>query len=329
MSLDRALKDDQGSATDFDMALKVFSGEVLNTFTAMTRAFDLTTKKPAQGHKTEQFPALANSATAEGHVPGGDIVGQTLEKEERTVSLEDRERIAFYNMTTIDKFLAQYDYQMQLGRDAGRALAYDVENHVLRLAVAAAKTAARGSFPGGQQLTTKRTTSIATAYPMSLAGSQALQDDIGELVQKFKEDNVPTDDMYLFMRPREVRVLRQDNTLLSSDYTDRAFADKLSGRLLKVENCWIIESNHMPTGTDYSAATDPLINGSGAYQADCTYVAGIIMRPGALASLLGEGITPSVDWIPDKRVWQVGAAMYKGHGYLRPECVGIIEAAAS
>lgn len=328
ITLGRAV-DSNDSATAFNMAKKEFSAMTIDAWQAATVAWDLTTKKVVSGQKSAEFPKLWKM-TYEVHEPGADILGQSVEKAPVVVSLEDKELASYAHETIIDRFVSHYDYRAKLAQLAGQALAQAADVHVFRALIAAAKTAASGSFPGGQQLASDRTgATIAAAYPVSPAGSGYFQADLGEIVQKFREDNVPNSaELYCFVSPYLHRVIRQDNTLMSRDYTDAALADKLSGKLLKVEGCWIIESNNIPT-TDLSADDTVTINGTGAYMVDCSDVAAVIMGPDAIATVVAEGIAPSVDWLPEKRVWQVGAAMYKGHATFRPECAGVITIAGS
>jgi hypothetical protein len=336
---DRALYNDHAAAPgEWNLAKKVFESEVMRNFFERTQIWDLAVKKPFTGAKTEEFICIADDGVAQAHEPGSDIVGQQIEKLARNISLEDREAITYYNVTSLDRFIQHYDLQVQAGINAGNSLAKLVENHTIRQIALAAQASAVGAFLGGQLLTTPRTastTGIKEAYPLSLTGSRNLQDDIGEICQKYREDKV-TGEKYVFVGPYLHRVLRQDNTLLSRDYVDSAYSDKITGKLLKVEDCWVLETMYMPTaaqegvpytsvtGANWSADTEYSINGTAAYQVDLRKLAAVVVIRGCVGALVAENISTEVEKIPGTRSWNIGVAMLKGMGILRPELAGAI-----
>ena len=316
---DPALKDDSGSGTDFDLAKKEFQVNVNQAFQQTTLAWDIITKETLRGGVSKEF-IKTWILTAEEHTPGAEIAGQVLEKNPVLVRAEDKETIAFANQSIRDEIISHWDAGGTLASESGKAIAQQFDKHVLQQACKAAATAASGSFPGGQTVTRAGTLTISTAYPMSSTGSKRLQDDIGEAVQLMREDKVPeSEELFCFLKYREHRVLRQDDSLLSYDYQDGALADKLRAKLLMVENVRIIPTNNFPQ-TDLSGNTWPTIGASVAYAADFSTHVAVIFSKSALAAVLLEGISPARDWVATRRVWQVGAAAYKGIATFRPEC---------
>ena len=325
MPVDRSL---YYGGDDWALAKKEYVATSVAAFRAKTRALDLTTRKEVSGQRSSEF-IRTWLASEEAHVPGAEISGQSIEKLPLIVYFEDKERISYVEQSKVDAIIAHWDVRNRNAIETGSALARAADQHVLREVVVGAATAGTGSFPGGQALTTPRTgATVALGYPLSLDGSKKMQDDIGEILQKMLDDNVADDsEFYAFTSPYVVRVLRQDDSLLSSDYADRSLADKLNGKLLKVENCWIIPTTNLPTA-DYSAATDPTIGGTGAYLANCTTLAAAIIGPDAIASVVSPGgIDPSYDWVPTHRKWLIGAAWLKGHKAFRLESCGAIHVA--
>lgn len=323
---DPALYDDSVAGGDFDMAKKIFAANALEIFKQETLAWPLITKEALTGAVSKEFIKYG-ALSAEAHTPGATITGQTMTKDTVLIRLEDKETIAYANQSKRDALISHWDHAGALAKEAGSALAQTFDKHTLQQAILAAQTAADSVGPGGQALTSPRSAgggTIALEYPVSSDGSKMLQDDIAEIVQKMREDNVPeSEQIYCFLKYREHRVLRQDDSLLSYDFTDGQFSDKLKGKLTMVENCIVIPTNNFPQ-TDLSANTWPTIGGSVAYDADFRKCVAVLFTKQALAAVYAEGITAEWDWIPQTRVWQIGAAAMKGIGTYRQECAGYI-----
>ncbi len=325
MALDRALLDTQGAQLDFDMAKKEFQAANIAAFLRKTMAWDLTDKKVVLGRKSDEF-IKTWKLDSEEHEPGAEIAGQTLDKTPLTVTLEDKEYISFANETNVDKFISHWDHVGEIAVQGGIAIAARANSHVLQTVIAGARTSADGNFPGGQTLTTARGgADLAEAYPVSLEGSKYLQNDMAEIAQKMYEDDVPMDSvLHCFVGPYLHRVLRQDDTLLSTDYKTGPLSNKLNAQLLKVENMWIIISNNVPS-TDLSGETGPLILGSLAgYMLDFSLTAAVIIGPQAVATVHTGGITPTAYEIPNRRIVQIGSSILKGHSPFRLETCGEI-----
>lgn len=316
-TLDRALNSTGGSA--FDLAKKIFLATVLNNFTKRVVAWNLTTKTPLMGAKQTETIALAD-LTASSHAPGTDIDGQNLSKAKRQQILEDEETIAIVHESIVDGLTSHYAYSPEVARKAGEALARTADSHILQNYVLGARTAASGDFKGGSRVQRAGAT-VAAAYPVSTTGSTNLQSDLAALAQVMDEKDVPKDDRYVFITPYLHRVLRQDNTLLSIDYVDRALADKMNRKLMKVEGFWVLETNNMPA-TDTSAATSPKKYGAAVYGVNALLTAAVAAQGEAVTTVHAGGIRHVNDWVPQKRVTMIGAAILKGHDIRRPECCG-------
>lgn len=350
--LDRALYDDHAVSPDqWNLARTVFETTTIDQFMAPIGLFDMIQKKPFTGAKNEEFIVIADDGVSEPHEPGSPIVGQAMEKTNRIISLEDREEIVYYNISKLDQFVAHYDQQAKAGQNVGRALRRTCENQAFRLAQLAAATSAEGAFKGGQTVT-RSAANIAAAYPMTMTGSKNAQADIASLQRLFHADHVPDEmETYLFCSKWFADVLRQDQGLLSRDYSDAMLADRLKAKLMQVENTWIMPSLYIPTAgqeatasasvtnADFSADASRTINGTGAYMADCRKLVAVVLKVGpagtapdgsstsitsGLGCLMAENIATEIEKIPGTRSWNIGGAMYKGMGILRPELVGTI-----
>ncbi len=108
-------------------------------------------------------------------------------------------------------------------------------------------------------------------------------------------------------------------SLLSEDYDGPSFGNsKIRAKLKRVENVWIMPTNNFPQ-TDLSAETKPKIRGTIVYNVNNSLTAGLIMTPESLAAVWTGGIMPYVDWLPERRSTNIGAATFKGINTFRPE----------
>lgn len=319
-ALDRALLNDNGTGTDFDLAATDYKTTAIAIWERARIAWDLVTKQVVTGRKYDEF-VRTYILEDEDHVPGAEIVGQTLEKANLIVGMEDHERIAMANQTNVDRFVTHYNHRQALATEAGRALARTADKHVLQEIVVGARASAVGSFPTGSR-TVRSGATIAEAYPMTVAGSRALQEDITTTIRGMFENDLPEDsEIHAFIGFYLHQVLRMDDSLLSEDYVDRALADKIEGKLLRVAGAWIHRTNNMPT-TDLSENTTPTVGGTVVYAADFSTTAAVIHAPDAIAGVWTGSIAPSADWLPNRRVVQIGAALLKGLKFFRAEACG-------
>lgn len=348
---DRALYNDNALAPgEWNLAKTVFETTTIDQFMAPTGLFDVIQKKPFTGAKNEEFVCTADDGVTEAHDPGGVIVGQAIEKNNRIISLEDRQEVIGYDVSDLDKFIAHYDHQSKAGINCGRAHRRTVENQAYRLAFAAANAAAAGAFKGGQLVTETVATSIAGTYPLSLTGSKKFVANIAAMQRLFHNDQIPEEmETYVFCGKWMHDVLRQDVSLQSRDYSDLAFADRLRAKLLMVENAWIMPSFYIPTARQEATASASVdanyttetrtINGVAAYAQDCRKLVAIVLRIGpaslgpdgeqtsitsGLGCLMAQGISTAVERMPGTLSTKIHAAMLKGMGILRPELVGAI-----
>lgn len=322
--LDRSLLNDNGAGLDWDLARIDFITDVLRLFDRRPLAWDLVRKKAVmQGKKSDEF-IRHFLLTEDEHVPGAELDTQTLEKANLLVSLEDAERQVTVRQSIVDKFISHINDESELALQAVRAQERMLAQHTLRALTAAARAAAVGSFPTGTT-TSRAGATFAIAYPMTTDGSVKFQENLATVRRGMLENDMePDTEMFCFCTHRMRDVLRQDNSLLSSDYDGQAFGNsKILGRLMRVESIWIMPTNNMPQ-TDLSAETKPKIRGTTVYNVNNALTAGLIMTPESLAAVWTGGIMPYVDWLPERRSTNIGAATFKGINTFRPEASGEI-----
>ena len=244
--LTRGLMDEaQGSPTDRDMALKLFSGSVLEAFRQKTVFYDNTGSFMAQrtltGGDTAKWPVIgddlelynignwnvdgdgtsfenaADIASDGGilggyHTPGEFIKGRKVNLSEKAVTVDDA-LVAAIDVPFIDLDLSHFDVLQPFATKLGRSLAIDNDRKIATIAMNAAKSADEtGVYKGGSHVLRTGSNSVATAYEDSQVGSSKFRADVAELAQSFDDKHVPEDGRYLIVSPYIRRILRHEGT---------------------------------------------------------------------------------------------------------------------
>ena len=251
-ALSRTLSD-KGGADKRALALKLFSGTVLEAFRAKTVFYDNTgsimLKKTIEGGHMYQWPIIGDdivlsdigtpvddaptddifdSVTASGglrlgyHTPGDFISGQEVKVTEATVRVDDM-LVGMIDVPFQDLDLSHFDVLQPFATKIGRSLAIDNDKKIATIALKAARTAAdAGIHQGGQVVDINVTTptSLTNAFADDVSGSRAFRDGVAELARKFDEDHVPEDGRYLFVPPYIRQLLRHEGTGFGSTGSD-------------------------------------------------------------------------------------------------------------
>ena len=118
--------------------LKVFAGEVLQSYEQYTVTSDKHMLRSISSGKSAQFPVMGR-LSAEYHTPGAEIVGSQLNHNEKIITINDL-LISHSFLSNLDEAKNHYDVRSVYTTEMGRALAFQMDKHVLQMMVAAAKT---------------------------------------------------------------------------------------------------------------------------------------------------------------------------------------------
>ena len=192
----------------------------------------------ALGTYAKKITAIANSE-AEDLERGVERAGSNQpEGEGRIITLDTKQLIADHHQDEIADFINHVNTQAAYAAEDAQAVAATVDKRLSACISLGARVTARGTgadqFPAGNIVTAAAGGAVTVAYPVSLAGSRALQDKAAEMAQAMDEKNIPRMGRVMFIDPYLHRVLRQDKTLLSADF--QSTNDMLTRRLLLVED---------------------------------------------------------------------------------------------
>lgn len=304
-----------GSGDNRALALLEFSGLVQTNFPTAIKFWPYIMKKAVSSGKSWQFPFVGQMSYIE-HDAGTDLPGQAEPiSEERTITCDDKEIVSHAWLTKVDDFIAHFDEKNHVAREAALALGRVVDSRCARMLAKGARQDARGAndeFDSGV-LIRRNAASVSAGYPVSAAGSRALQDDLANAGQAFRERNIPEAMWTAWITPYLLRVLLRDNTIVSRDYVDAATGNKSTEIVSRVSNFKIEVTNQMPSTN--------VTTGEAAYQGNFSKTAALCMaNPGAVGFVSFGGVEAfGPEWKTEKRAWLLGAAHFGGCKWLRPE----------
>lgn len=375
-----------GTGDNRALALKLFSGTVLEAFRAKTVFYDNTNsimvqktienghmfQWPIIGDDLDLYNAFTDTDSSGGwstgdlasggvhlgyHTPGDFISGRTVKLSEATVRVDDI-LVAAIDVPFQDLDLSHFDVLQPFATKLGRSLAIDNDKKIATVALKAARSAAvAGIHAGGQRVTQNVTTatSLATAYPDSVAGSRLFRDGTAELARQFDEDHVPEDGRYLFISPYIRQILRHEGTgwgtgtpatnaieygsagnPYSNDQSARSW-DLNSRSIGVMEGFNVVVSTHLPNGTtggryaevdsnfgkyDYVADGSTETNGLVGAVALC----GASEGSAAVGMVQAGGMRSIIEDDERRNVKFLKSQMLVGYDVIAPWCAGSIEA---
>lgn len=309
-------------ANERELALKIFSGTVLEQFYVNTvfydRAGEFIAQKQLDGGHEAQWPVIgddldlfnalednadgsdpaftdAADIAAEGgltagyHNPGDFITGKKIKMSERVIRVDDI-LVAPIDVPFADLNLSHFDVLGPYAQKLARSLATDNDRKIAAVAYKAATTAGvSGVYPGGNEV--ERTgandaTGFDGYYADTSTGSALFRDDVAELARLMDVDNVPEEGRYLFIPPDVRKLLRHETDVFNRDYNDAAIAGTMNSRAIGVlEGFQLITSNNLPGyWTSTTNGRYGLIDTNFAkYDFDCDLSADGEKKPAAIA----------------------------------------------
>jgi hypothetical protein len=332
----------EGSGDNDALALKVFSGTVLEAFVSATKIWDNTgnimSVKNLDHGKSAQWPVIGNDPAASYHTPGNMMTGGTIKSSEQVVTVNDY-LVSHIDVAYADVNMSHFDVMRPYARKLGRSLATDMDTKLARVGIRAARSAAvAGIHSGGNSV--NRVTGSATTdddvFADSQTGSGLFRDDVAQLARLMDQDAVPEAGRFLFINPYIRSILRHETDLFNRDFNPDALAGDLNTRVIgKMEGFSLIVSNNLPT-TDTTGGSLP-----DAYKVDCDGEGFGGARPVALAlcgaqegsAAIGlvqaAGLTSHIEKDERRNTFFLKSQMMVGADVVSPWCAGEISWSAT
>lgn len=239
------------------LLLKLFTGEVYESFRNSLIAKDLVQNRTLRNGKQAQF-IHTGKMSAGFHTPGAPILGNgsgtngAPPQAETTITM-DQLLISSAFLYELDEILAHYDLRGPISRQIGQSLAEHYDRRVFRVLdrASAASSPVTGE-PGGFQVKL----GVGNQY-----NAQALVDGFFEAAAVLDERSAPQDGRCCVLSPRQYYSLIStvDTQILNRDIGSTQGNLNSGGGLYEIAGIKIYKSNNLPFLGKYGTSTGTAI----------------------------------------------------------------------
>ena len=295
--------------------LKVFSGEVLTSFEQATVTADKHMVRTIANGKSAQFPVMGRSSAAY-HTPGNEITGTDLNHNEKVITINDL-LISSHFIANIDEAKNHYDVRSVYSSEMGRALAFQMDKHVLQTMLQAAAASANLG-DSGYASGTIITDADANTNANSLIGS------IFDAAEALDDAYVPSEGRYCYLKPEQYYLLANASNAVNVDFSGRgSIAD---GTVPQIAGINLIKTPHLPTGNVTGTGVDA--GGAGGAQAvNASNTVAIVTHTSAVGTVKLMDLAVESEYDIRRQGTLMVAKYAMGHGTLRPEAAVQIQTA--
>lgn len=305
-----------GAGTADALFLKQFSGEVLTAFEQATVTADKHMVRTIANGKSAQFPVMGRSS-ASYHTPGAEITGSGLNHNERVITINDL-LLSSHFISNIDEAKNHYDVRSVYSSEMGRALAHQMDKHVLQTMLKAATTAvATADVTDTNQAGTIITDADSNTNANSLIGS------IFDAAQALDDNYVPAEGRFCFLKPEQYYLLANASNAVNVDYSGRGSIAE--GLVPEVAGIKLIKTPHLPT-SDVTAGTVDAGTGN-RQQVSAANTTALVTHTSAAGTVKLMDLAVESEYDIRRQGTLMVAKYAMGHGVLRPEAAVQIQTA--
>ena len=324
----------QGGSDNDALFLKVFSGEILTSFSETNVMKDLHMMRTISSGKSAQFP-VSGIATAKYHTVGENIVESAsgymsnIGMNEKIITIDDV-LVSSTFIANIDELKQHYDVRSIYAAELGKALAK-------RFDIATMKTLYAASQDSANLSNTPAGTSITGATTNTAAG---IIDALYAVAETLDKNDAPDEGRFAILAPATYyKLLTSDNVAINKDTGTGGNVN--AGTVASVAGITLVKSNHLvdiaalgdvkTTATGDGSTNNDVFGSNGVgYNGDfsaLTTGSAETLEYGILAGTKEAiGTVKLLDLATEseyqiERQGTLFVAKYAmGHGVLRPEC---------
>ena len=297
--------------------LKQFSGEVLTSFEQATVTADKQMVRTIANGKSAQFPVMGRSSAAY-HTPGAEITGTDINHNEKVITINDL-LLSSHFISNIEEAKNHYDVRSVYSSEMGRALAFQMDKHVLQTMAQAAATAT-GTVTGSA---TDAGTIITSATSNSSA--TALITAIFDAAEALDDAYVPSEGRFCFLKPEQYYLLANASNAVNVDFSGRGSIAE--GTVPQIAGINLIKTPHLPTA-DIASSAGVAAGGTGGPQAvAAANTTALIAHTSAVGTVKLMDLAVESEYDIRRQGTLMVAKYAMGHGVLRPEAAVQIQTA--
>ncbi len=295
--------------------LKQFSGEVLASFEQSTVAMDKHMVRTIASGKSAQFPVMGRSSAAY-HTPGAEINGTDINHAEKVITINDL-LLSSHFIANIQEAKNHYDVRSVYSAEMGRALAFQMDKHILQTMVQAAAASANvgdSGYAAGTVITSANAGTVSADLIAAIYDAAEALDDA----------YVPADGRFCYLKPAQYYLLANASNAVNVDFSGRgSIAD---GTVPQIAGVNLIKTPHLPqanvTGTGVDAG-----GAGGAQVAAAANTLAIVSHTSAVGTVKLMDLAVESEYDIRRQGTLMVAKYAAGHGVLRPEAAVQIQSA--
>jgi hypothetical protein len=288
--------------------LEEFSGLVLERYDFTQLTDDRQVVRNIKSGKSAQFP-LIWSTVAASHTPGAEIVGQKIEHNAKTISIED----LLYSdafVDVLDDAMNHYEVKAAYAHQIGEALANAKDRNSFRAVFTGAAASHLIDDSGDNDGTAIQSASLSTTASVMKAA-------IYDAAETLDEKNIPVSERYSAMLPLAWYLLLEDGEFIHRDYAGQG--SKATATMPFAADLQVLKSNNIPTANDTANTDVPSV-----LRDDFRECVALVWHKSAIATVKLLDLRTSVDWDVRRQGTLLIGSYAIGQDYLRPEgCVSI------
>ena len=313
--------------------LRLWAGETLATFEENNKFLPLIQKRTITNGKSATFPVIGTAASR-WHTPGESLITDTdaggtaynsqIALQEKEIFIDDMLTSSVL-VDSLEEMKVHWDVRSEYTSAIGRALALEVDQHILATIYAGASAS--------------ETISGVTGAPTvivdedALTSTTSLIESIQSIAQAFDEKNVPNDGQrYIALTPEAYySLMEMDSKLISRDFV--ANTDALaSGQIMRIAGMQIVMTNNFGSGdlsstTDSGARNQPF-GGTSGYNGNWTNVAALGFHRSGVGGVTMADLSVQSEYLLERLAHLMVAKLACGFNFLRPEALAVIRIAA-
>lgn len=228
------------------------------------------------------------------------------------------------NRSMLNEFQTHFSARDELGKDHGKEIGKFFDQAFLIMAIKGALAAAPDFGAGAE----KNSIGAGKNTTLAAAGDEndpdKLADAIISLIVQMEEEEIPVEELVVFVRPTQFQTLLNNNKLLSRDFA-AGNGDYAKGIIYEINGARIVKSARIPHAAIDGHFLSNARNGM-AYDLTATQAkaAAVLLHPKSLFA--GETIPLSSDvWFNrEEKQWFIDSWLAFGVTVNRPDCCGAV-----
>ncbi len=326
------INNDAGTwAKDNALFLKVFSGEVLQSFKRNCIFSSFVQERTIQNGKSAQFP-VTGRFTARYHTPGKMIEGQgNMAQNEVVIKIDDL-LIADAALYDLDEAKNHYDIRSIYSKELGQALAREYDKRLARVLTLGARTSSgdlTANLPSGLSPDDPYRTGTRINLNKATPTADDLVASVFAAAQALDEKDIPSDGRVLVCSPEIYYTLIQSSRAVNFDFNQQgANGSYKDGQISKLAGFSIYSSNHIKQGNVTAKTGEQGYTFAGSdtvlSSVDMTNTKMLAFQKGAAGVLKLRDLSMQMTGNDYNVMYQSTLMVAKyacGFGILRPECV--------